>query len=145
MNRQIIVTTGDIARISQYLGHREFYVLEPPSPWYLEPGYDPDWVPLVLRPDGLLCVLKRIGKDTCGMMTEAGCRLPFHARPMVCRLHPYMYTEQGLLGIDETCPIAAEKDGAAILEKMNMPPDQARLWLHQLYDELKADRIIPAA
>lgn len=145
LNRQIVVTTGDIERISQFLGHREFFTLEPPSPWYLEPGYDPDWVPLVLRSDGLLRVLNRTGQNACGMLTDTGCSLPLEARPRVCQLHPYMYTEQDIIGIDETCPLAAEKDQTAILEEMNMPLDKARFWLRQLYDELNADRSVPAA
>lgn len=140
LNRQIVLTKGDMDRISGHVRHRDFFALEKPDPWYLEPFYDPDWLNLVIRPDGYLRVLKRNENAECTLLTKTGCMLPFFARPLVCQLHPYMYTENGILGIDESCPISREKDGYACLERLDMPLDKAIGWRLKLYDELNQER-----
>lgn len=141
LNRQIILTNGDIERIAQFLGNRDFVVTETPEPWYLEPSYDPDWVPLVIKPGGVLRIIKRNKDKNCEMLTDKGCRLPFDSRPLICQLHPYMHTEKDILGIDDTCPISKEKDCATILEQLDMPLGKARQWQHRLYEELNSERI----
>ena len=140
LNRQIVLTLGDIDRIAAHLGHRDFFIMERPEPWYLEPSYDPEWLPKVMSPDGYLRVLKRNEGSRCGMLTNTGCILPFKVRPLVCQLHPYMYTEKEILGIDESCPISREQDGFAILDRLDMPLSKAIGWKHQLYDELNEER-----
>lgn len=140
LNRQIILTTGDIERISQFVGTREFYTMEAPESWYLEPSYDPDWLPLVMKPGNVLRVLKRNREKNCEMLTDKGCRLPFSIRPLICQLHPYMHTEKGILGVDESCPISKEKESNAILEQLDMPLVKAREWQKKLYLELNSER-----
>lgn len=140
LNRQIVLTLGDVDRITAYVGHRDFFAMEGPEPCYLEPFYDQFWLPLVLNSKGLLRVLKRNADKSCGMLTHKGCILPFESRPLVCQLHPYMYTETEILGIDDTCPISRENDGFGILNRLNMPMEKAIGWQHLLYDELYAER-----
>ncbi|WP_321417982.1 YkgJ family cysteine cluster protein [uncultured Desulfobacter sp.] len=140
LNRQIVLTLGDVRRISACAGHYNFFVMEKPEPWYLDPFYDPAWLTLVLNPEGLFRVLKRNPDKSCGMLTKTGCILPFEFRPLVCQLHPYMYTETEIIGIDETCPISKEADGFTILERLNMPMGKAIGWQHLLYNELHTER-----
>lgn len=140
LGRQIVLTTGDLERIFNVLGRHDFFTMEPPDPWFLEPGYDPEWVPLVTNPGGLLRVLKRNREKNCEMLTATGCLLPSHARPLVCQLHPYMHSEAGILGIDTTCPISEEARGFAILEELGMTLEKAREWCTMLYAELKKEK-----
>lgn len=139
-NRQIHLTSGDMACISRFLGWNDFSTIEAPDPWYLEPEYDPAWLTWTLGPGGLLRVLKRKQGKACGMLTGTGCLLPFHERPMICRLHPFMYTEEGILGIDPTCPISRKADWPSVLEKLGMPIEKARDWQRMLYAELYSDK-----
>lgn len=142
LNRQIILTVGDVQRINACVAHHDFFNMEKPEPWYLDPFYDPAWLPLVLNPQGLLRVLKRNPDKSCGMLAKNGCVLPFETRPLVCRLHPYMYTETEILGLDDTCPISKEKDGLSILDRLNMPLEKAIEWQHLLYSELNSEKKI---
>lgn len=141
LGRQIVLTTGDLERIFNVLGRHDFFTMEPPDPWFLEPGYDPEWVPLVTHSDGLLRVLKRNGEKNCEMLTASGCSLPTHARPLVCQLHPYMHSEAGILGIDATCPISQDAKGFATLKALGMPLENARHWCATLYAELKEEKM----
>lgn len=140
INRQIVLTLGDVQRINARVGHNDFFTMEEPEPWYLDPFYDQAWLPLVLNPEGLLRVLKRSSDKSCGMLTKTGCVLPFESRPLVCQLHPYMYTETDIIGIDDTCPISKEKDGFTILDRLNMSMEKAVGWQHLLYSELYTER-----
>lgn len=140
LNRQIVLTLGDVERIHACVGHRDFFTMEKPEPWYLDPFYDPAWLSLVLNSAGLLRVLNRNSDKSCGMLTKTGCVLPFEYRPLVCQLHPYMYTETEIIGIDDTCPISKKKDGFTILDRLNMPMEKAINWQHLLYNELHTER-----
>lgn len=137
---QIVLTTGDLSRISSFLGDDGFHTVEPPDLQYLDPGYDPEWLSLTLRPDGRRLVLKRTPDLRCCFLKENGCLLPPDRRPLICRLHPYAYTRAGILGIDETCPLANDPGWPFLLEGMGMPTSAAREWHRLLYAELQADR-----
>jgi Fe-S-cluster containining protein len=138
-NYQISLTTGDIQRISDFLGHQNFFTFEAPVPEDIEPDYDPLWMSMVLQPQGLVRVLKRTGEKNCGLLTTTGCCLPYDRRPLICRLYPYRYTEDGILGIDQACPIAREKEWGAVLDGLDMPTDKARQWLTLLYSEVRSE------
>ncbi|GAB6143399.1 YkgJ family cysteine cluster protein [Desulfocicer niacini] len=136
-NNQVNLTTGDIQRVSDFLGHQNFYTLEPPVLEEICPAYDPQWLPLIMEPTGKVRVLKRTAEKNCSMLTENGCQLPYDCRPLICRLYPYTYTEEGIMGIDASCPISREKNWSVILEQLDMPADKARQWLGLLYTEVK--------
>jgi hypothetical protein len=51
-----------------------------------------------------------------------------------------MYTEEGILGIDPTCPISRKADWPSVLERLGMPIEKARDWQHMLYAELYSDK-----
>jgi len=136
-NYQISLTTGDIQRVSDFLGHQNFFTLEPPVPEEINPEYDPQWLPLIMESMGRVRVLKRTAEKNCSMLTENGCQLPYDCRPLICRLYPYTYTEEGIVGIGASCPISREKDWGAILEQLDMPADKARQWLCLLYTEVR--------
>ncbi len=138
-NYQISLTTGDIQRISEFLGRQDFFTFEAPVPEDIEPDYDPLWMSMVLQPQGLVRVLKRTLERNCSLLTTTGCCLPYDRRPLICRLYPYRYTEDGILGIDQACPIAREKEWGAILDGLDMPADKARQWLTLLYSEVKSE------
>ena len=136
-NYQISLTTGDIQRISEFLGHQNFFTLETPVLEDIEPDYDPLWLSMILRPEGLVRVLIRTPERNCAMLTETGCTLPYDRRPLICRLYPYKYTEEGILGIDQACPISKEKEWGSLLCQLDMPADQAKQWLTLLYAEVR--------
>ncbi len=74
------------------------------------------------------------------MLGENGCLLPMAVRPLICRLHPYTYTEAGISGVDPACPISRERDFSAVLEKLGMAMNEARRWHELLYCELHGDK-----
>jgi Fe-S-cluster containining protein len=139
-NFQIPLTDGDVLRISTYRGNRDFLSVEPPVPEEIEPVYDPTWLPRLLRQDHLVRVLARTPEKKCVLLTENGCCLPLEQRPLICRLHPYTYTEHGPMGIDPSCPISKSPDGLALLESMQMPVSRAKGWVTLLYEELQESR-----
>lgn len=135
---QILLTAGDLERISGVLGDRAFFTFEPPVPEDIAPDYDPTWLPMIMGTAGHVRVLKRTPEKNCCLLTPDGCCLPFDKRPLICRLYPYTYTEQGILGVDPACPISREKEWGAVLEGLDMPAARATEWLTQLYAEVKS-------
>lgn len=137
VTRQIVITDKDIDRVAAHVGHRDFFVYEFPEAWYLEPSYDQDWLPLVLQPDGRLQILKRKEEDkSCGFLGDKGCVLPFDVRPRLCQLHPYMFTEKGIIGLDMDCLISHMDKVEEYLAEHDMPIEKAKAWQKELYDEL---------
>jgi Fe-S-cluster containining protein len=137
---QICLTGGDVLRISQFLNSCNFYTTEMPDSAYLDPGDDPAWITLTIRPDGQRRVLKRTLDKSCTMLGESGCLLPMAVRPLICRLHPYTYTEAGISGVDPACPISRELDFSVVLENLGMVMNEARKWHALLYCELHGDK-----
>jgi len=136
---QICLTTGDVRRISQYLAVDSFSTIENPDLAYMDPGDDPGWLTLTLRSDGKRRVLKRTGNQSCMMLGENGCLLPMIVRPLVCRLHPYLFTEAGIAGIDPDCLISREPDWPGVLKQLGMAPGEANNWHKLLYFELHGE------
>lgn len=137
---QICLTTGDVLRIAQFLDTSNFFTIEIPDLAYTDPGDDPGWITLTVRPDGCRRVLKRTAEKNCTMLAEKGCLLPMTIRPLICRLHPYTYTESDISGVDPSCPISREGNRPVLLEQLGMAIGQARKWHRQLYCELNADK-----
>jgi len=74
------------------------------------------------------------------MLAESGCILPMTIRPLICRLHPYSFTEADISGIDPTCPISCEGNWPVLLEQLGMAIGEARKWHQLLYGELHTDK-----
>ncbi|MBU4129792.1 MAG: YkgJ family cysteine cluster protein [Proteobacteria bacterium] len=138
-NYQVNLTTGDMHRISEFLGHQDFSTIEPPVLEDIEPKYDPDWLPLIVRPDGMVRVLKKDRERYCTMLTPTGCQLPYDRRPLICRLYPYTYTEKGIVGVDSACPISKESDCQSVLDRLDMPLEKAKKCLALIYAEFKSE------
>lgn len=140
---QIVVTDGDIARIALHSGRDDFWHHAAPlSQEYAEPDPDdPNWLRYTLEPDGTRRVLRRSEAAGCTFLGENGCVLPEGVRPLVCRLYPWAYNEEGMAGIDdEYCPtqvLAPAGSGRTMLTVLGMSPAQGQAWRAQLYAELR--------
>lgn len=144
---EILVTSGDIARIAAHTGRQDFWSLRAPvDPSYSEPDPDdPNWAAYTTDDRGRRrMLLKQPGGD-CSFLGPHGCVLPTEVRPIVCRLYPFAYTERGLDGIDDGyCPtetlIPRTQPGATMLTVLGMDPRDGERWRTALYSELRADR-----
>jgi hypothetical protein len=137
---QIYLTTGDVLRIARFLNASNFFTFEVPDLIYTDPGDDPAWIALTVRPDGCRRAMKRTTGKNCTMLAENGCILPMTLRPLVCRLHPYTFTEAGISGVDPACPISHEDNWPVLLEQLGMAIGEARRWHQLLYCELHGDK-----
>lgn len=136
---QILLTTGDVRRIARFLDAFNFFTFEVPDLIYRDPGDDPAWLMLTIRPDGRRRVLKRTAEKSCTMLAENGCLLPITVRPLICRLHPYAFSEAEISGVDPTCPMSHEGNWPVLLEQLGMAMNEARIWHSLLYRELHLD------
>ncbi len=137
--RDILVTRGDIERISRFVGYIDFFEYRVPvDPEYLAQDDDPNWLKYTVREDGSRQVLKRSPVGGCLFLTEIGCHLSLDVRPLVCRLYPFQYTEQGITGVLSECPIHLLTEGETILDALHMSYEEAQQWWQLLYTELCA-------
>lgn len=139
---EILVTQGDVERISRYVGASDFYSRRAPEdPSYLEPDPDdPNWLPYTTFPDGTRNLLLRRA-DGCTFLGPAGCVLPENVRPLVCRLYPWEFTEAGILAEDAGyCPVETlAGPNGSMLTVLNMTRPDAEQWRADLYTELRAN------
>ena len=145
--RDILVTMGDIARLSEQLGGAQDFweYRQPVDPEYLDQDDDPNWNVYTLRPDGTRKVLKKTAARACIFLTETGCRFSEEVRPIVCRMFPFTYTEHGIDGIDESeCPVHLLQDGQTLLAALDMWQEKAEKWRKMLYDELRTQGEYPS-
>jgi len=135
---EIYVTLGDVARIAAFTGESDCHEWrDEDEPGYYKPDDDPVWYYGTIRPDGQRRFLKRRENGDCVMLTPEGCRLPMEVRPLVCRLHPWDYGDQGLRGvIQEYCPTDVLPEGLTAVEVMGLSEEQALIWHAQLYTEI---------
>jgi uncharacterized protein len=139
--RDILLTVGDLERMSRLVGHSAFFEYRPiTNPAYLDQPDDPNWLMYTLRGDGTRRVLQRnpAGK-ACQFLLPNGCLFPIAARPLVCRLYPFHYNEQGILGVASECPEYFLPAGTTILEALDMAYQDAEEWRQQLYAELRQE------
>lgn len=140
---EVLVTTGDVARIARYTGRDDFHVRRTPTdPAYLESGDDPNWTGYVFDANGAREVLNRRSDGDCVFLGETGCSLPTDVRPLVCRLYPFQYNEAGITGVDgEYCPVdRVVPPGQGLVEALGMRIEDAVRWHRMLYDELRTKR-----
>lgn len=138
--REIFVTAGDRERVSTHTGLKDFWEYRAPAdPSYLDPDNDPTWWRSVFRTDGTRPVLRRKPDGDCMFLGPAGCVLPLETRPLVCRLYPYEYTVEGLIGISSECPPQVIPPGSTILQVLDMRTSDAIRWHRMLYGEITTD------
>ena len=136
---EILVTAGDLERIAAATGKQAFHERRAPTdPSYLDQDDDSNWLRYTVDQNGQRRVLTRKPNGDCGFLGAAGCELSLETRPLVCRLYPYSYNEQGLQGLDsEYCPTAMlAPAGESMADVLDIPAATAEVWRHQLYSEL---------
>lgn len=140
----IVVTIGDLVRISDYYLHSTSF-------WeYRLCHYRPDQNDLLwnvlFRSDNAARMLKVRDDGHCVMLKDAtGCILPMDVRPLVCRLYPYdQFTEQGLEDFPDPENSDCPKEFSKHLEDnladiIGVQRNDAVRWHKQLYDELRIE------
>ncbi len=142
VNRDIIVSPGDIARITSHSGSSDFYELRPArSPEYLEQDDDPLWNLCTVQLCGRRKVLRHAAPGLCWFLSEKGCRLPEEIRPLVCRLHPVEFNAERITGLSADCPGEHLEPGDSVLNNLAMDLGRAEVWRRQLYTELHSERL----
>ncbi len=145
---EILVTSGDLARISRHTGlapdeGRFWERRVPVDPEYLDDDADdPNWKRWTVAPDNTRRVLRKQKNGDCMFLGQRGCILPENVRPIVCRLYPFSYTESGIQGEDAGyCPKrAVAPEAPDMVTALGMTLDAAERWHAALYDELRTGR-----
>ena len=71
----------------------------------------------------------------------AGCVLPLEVRPLVCRLYPFDYTEDGIKDeLSGGCPLELLQPGQSLTEALEMNRTDAERWHAMLYTEVRRER-----
>jgi len=136
---EIYVTPADVERIAAHAGQQDFYEVRPPDdPIYLQQDDDPIWPQLVYKkPDGTRRVLRQQSNGDCVFLGEQGCTLTTAARPLICRLFPFDFNEQGIVpNLARGCPVELLSEGQPLLHALDMHYDDAERVRRQLYQEL---------
>lgn len=136
----ILLTQEDAKRIARHIGTAAFYEYRRPlDPGDLGDRGDANWLTYTLRPDGTRRVVLFKGGGDCFFLEATGCILPQDTRPLICRLHPLLYTEAGVSGVSPDCPAEFLAAGETVLESVGMELATGREWHAQLYDELRRE------
>jgi Fe-S-cluster containining protein len=139
---EVYATPGDVERISSSTGRRDFTEFRVPvNSEYADQGDDSAWSEHVFREDGSRRVLKRQPGGDCTFLGPQGCVLPLETRPLICRLYPYDYSEQGIHDeLAPGCPLELLRPGLRLLEELDIKLEDARRWHKQLYAEIRRER-----
>ena len=142
---EIYVTLGDVERIADHIGRRDFFHFRVVTdPVYLEEDDDPVWQEYVVREDNSRRVLKRMPDGDCSLLGPQGCTLPLDVRPLVCRLYPFHYDERGIRDEPASgCPLELLQPGQQLIETLQMKLDDAQRWHKQLYQEIRENESQP--
>lgn len=144
---KILLTQGDVRRITLASGCSDFFTLEQ-LPEHSQKeidsvAYDPNWLRYVTRPDHSKRLLKMNSRGNCIFLEETGCILSEDARPLICRLYPYIYNEFGMIGLvfdkEMWCPIHLLEEGETLADMLQLGREQTERWRMMLYEELRAD------
>lgn len=136
---EVYVTPDDVDRIKAHTGQQGFTEFRvPENSVYLDQEDDPAWLKYVFRKDGSRRILKRRDNGDCPFLGSAGCILPLEIRPLVCRIYPYDYTEQGLREeLARGCPLELLRPGQDLIAALEMNRADAERWHQQLYQEIR--------
>lgn len=140
-NTDIVLTDGDIERVSAHIGRRDFVEFRSAGkPEYLDQDDDPLWRDATFQPDGTRRVVKHRENGDCTFLGPVGCTLPYETRPLICRLYPFDYNESGVAEELATgCPRYLLPEGVGLAKALAMNRTDAERWHHQLYSELRSD------
>jgi Fe-S-cluster containining protein len=143
---EIYTSPGDVQRISDYTGRDDFYEYRgPDNPVYLDHDDDPVWRDNVFLADGTRRLLKRLPNGDCTFLGPQGCTLSLEVRPLICRLYPYDYDEQGIKPVlAEGCPLELLRPGQELIPTLNMNLQDAERWREQLYEEIRLEKTTDA-
>lgn len=136
----IVLTDGDVARVSAYTGRTDFIDHRPAGgPEYLDQDDDPTWRDATFGADGLRRVVKWQSSGDCTFLGEKGCSLPYETRPLICRLYPFDYDESGVFAEPASgCPAHLLPAGTGVFEALDMSRENAERWHGMLYSELRS-------
>jgi Fe-S-cluster containining protein len=143
---EIFVTRGDVARIKAATGLGDFYEYRPVKNLdYADQDDDPIWRDGVFRDDGRRRVLKQQPNEDCVFLGVDGCRLTAAVRPLICRLFPFDFDAQQVLGPPAPgCPTELLQHGQRLMDAIGIRREQAERWRRQLYDEILSEQKKPA-
>ncbi|MEJ2690395.1 MAG: hypothetical protein P8130_10685 [Deltaproteobacteria bacterium] len=136
---EIYVTAGDVRRIAAFSSRIDFYEYRiPVNPDYAADSSDPVWQRQVFRLDGSRRVLKQQPSGDCFFLGSCGCQLPMETRPLICRLHPYLYNAGGIIEgvLDDRCPSHLLPSDGSLPAALGMSLEEARGWHNSLYAEI---------
>ena len=146
-DNEIYVTPVDVKRIAVHTGLTGFWQYHAPdNVAYLDQDDDPLWAECTLRADGTRRVLRLVPGGNCMFLSPTGCMLPLEVRPLVCRLHPYQYTEAGIDSEPASgCPRSLMASTPNLFAAIGMNLGDARRWHQQLYAEIRLEKTNPCA
>lgn len=141
-SRDIYITPGDVERILEFTGNKDFFEFRTISdPSYLDNNDDPLWMAYVFKPDTTRRLLKWDFFGKCIFLGNTGCTLPLNIRPLVCRLYPYNYTSERFYPEFETgCPTNLLAVGQTLLQSLEMNQNDAMIWHKMLYSEILREK-----
>ena len=112
----------------------------PSDPVYLHHPDDPIWLETVIQPDGTRRVLGRRDNGDCRYLGANGCTLPTTIRPLICRIYPYDYNENGLVErLASGCPVQLLRTNETLIDSLGMHREEAERWHKQLYIEIREE------
>lgn len=137
---EVYATPADVRRIAEHTGQQDFTEFLPAGhEIYSNHDDDPAWMQHVFRADGTRRVLKK-DANGCTFLGPHGCRLPLEVRPLVCRIYPYDYTEQGFKDeLSEGCPMELVRPELGLIGELDMNVEDAERWRRQLYQEIREE------
>jgi Fe-S-cluster containining protein len=139
---EVYVTLGDIERIRACTGEDAFCDFKPPqNSRYTDQDDDPVWRDMVMGRGNARRILRKRDNGDCHFLSPTGCRLSLDARPLVCRLYPYSYSEKGIEGVDAyRCPAEFLSSGREILSALGMDDfNEVLRWHATLYAEIRCE------
>lgn len=136
-DRDIFITRGDVKRIQVISGRGDFFEFRKPLNQNYLDSDDPVWTRHVFRKDNSRRVIRLNSSGTCMFLSKTGCTLPLQARPLVCRLFPYQYSQKGLMDeLADECPRDFLQEGENLAMAIGIHKEDALSWHHLLYQEI---------
>jgi uncharacterized protein len=141
--REIYITPADAGRISAFCNRNDFVEwCAPSNPDYSDQSDDPVWDRHVFRNDRRRRILRRTSSGDCTFLGPSGCVLPETVRPLLCRLHPFTFTADGIdAEPSPDCPKCLVPEGMTVFDALHISTEQALLWHRMLYEEILTENV----